>query len=96
MSYKLNPAWHPSSLNFTFCDFKFIIQSNLCKEVTFGTKKKWSFKTGDILKEVQNMKLFVTGQVKCDLLIQVTAWAGLTVTSTIVLFYSIMSTRLFP
>jgi hypothetical protein len=26
-----------------------IIQSNLYLEVTFGTKKKWSFKTGDLL-----------------------------------------------
>ena len=29
------------------------IYSNLYKEVTFGTKKKWYFKTGDPLKEVQ-------------------------------------------
>jgi hypothetical protein len=29
------------------------IQSNLYKEITFGTKKKWAFKTGDFLKDVQ-------------------------------------------
>ena len=28
-------------------------QSNLFYEVTFGTKRKWSFKTGDLLIEVQ-------------------------------------------
>ena len=33
----------------TFC----IIQSNLYYEVTFGTKKKWSFKTVNLLKEVE-------------------------------------------
>ena len=26
---------------------------NLYQEITFGTKKKWSFMTGDLLKEVQ-------------------------------------------
>jgi hypothetical protein len=29
------------------------IQSNLYWEVTFGTKKNWAYKTGDLLKEVQ-------------------------------------------
>jgi hypothetical protein len=29
------------------------LQSNLYEEVTFETKKKWSFKTGDLLKEGQ-------------------------------------------
>ena len=30
------------------------IQSNLYLEVmTFGTQKKWSYKTGDLLKQVQ-------------------------------------------
>jgi len=29
------------------------IQSNLYSEVTFWTKKKWPYKTGDLLKEVQ-------------------------------------------
>jgi len=29
------------------------IQSNLYLEVTFGTKKKWPYKTGDLLKEVE-------------------------------------------
>ena len=28
------------------------VQSNMFQEVTFGTKKKWSFKTGDCLIEV--------------------------------------------
>ena len=40
-------------------------------------KKKWSFKTGDLLKEVQFILNFsMTGQEKGDLLIQVTTWAG--------------------
>jgi hypothetical protein len=29
------------------------LQSNLYQKVIFGTKKKWSFKTDDLLKEVQ-------------------------------------------
>jgi len=29
------------------------LQSNLYQEVTFGTKKKWPYKRGDLLKEVQ-------------------------------------------
>ena len=29
------------------------IQSHLYLEVTFGTQKKWPYKTGDLLKEVQ-------------------------------------------
>jgi len=28
-------------------------QSNLYSVVTFGTMKKWPYKTGDLLKEVQ-------------------------------------------
>ena len=39
----------------TFC----IIQSNPYYEVTFGTKKKWSFKTGNLLKEVQFIWNFI-------------------------------------
>jgi hypothetical protein len=35
-------------------------------------KKKWPYKTGDLLKEV-DMKFTMTGQEKSDLLIQVTA-----------------------
>ena len=30
-----------------------IIIYNLYQEITFGTKKKWSFMTGDLLKEVK-------------------------------------------
>jgi len=37
--------------------------------------KKWSFKTGDLLKEVQFMCPFKTG----DCLTEVTTWTGLTV-----------------
>jgi hypothetical protein len=29
------------------------IQSNLYQEVTFGMKKMWPYKTGDLLNEVQ-------------------------------------------
>jgi len=32
---------------------KCIIQSNVYLEVTFGTKKKWPYNTGDLLKEVK-------------------------------------------
>jgi hypothetical protein len=41
--------------------------------MTFGTKKKWPYKTGDLLKEVQFIWNSLTGQEKCDLLIQATA-----------------------
>jgi len=34
------------------------------QEVTFGTKKKWSFKTGDLLKGLFHMKFCMTGQEK--------------------------------
>ena len=50
------------------------IQLNLYEEVTFGTKKKWPFKTGDLLKEGHkkiHLKCSMTGQEKGDLLIQV-------------------------
>ena len=50
------------------------LQSNMYKEVTSGTKKKWSSKTGDRLKEVSiYMKLSMTGQAKGNPLIQKTA-----------------------
>ena len=35
------------------------VQSNLYYEVTFGTNKKWSYKTGDLLKEVQFIQNFL-------------------------------------
>jgi hypothetical protein len=35
--------------------------------------KKWSFKTGDLLKEIQFIGSFTTRQEKDDLLIQATA-----------------------
>ena len=55
------------------------VQSNLYLEVTFGTKQKWSFKTGDFLKRGSiHMKFSMTGQENDDLLIQVIAWTGLT------------------
>ena len=28
----------------------YVVQSNMYEEVTFGTKKKWSYKSGDLLK----------------------------------------------
>jgi hypothetical protein len=34
-------------------------KSDSMKEVTFGTKKKWSFKTGDLLKQVQSLRNFL-------------------------------------
>jgi hypothetical protein len=49
--------------------------------LTFGIREKWSYKTGDLLKEVQFKRNFksMTGHEKGDLLIQATAWAGLLV-----------------
>ena len=42
--------------------------------ITFGTKKKWPYKTGDLLKRGSIHKKFsMTEQDKCDLSIQVTA-----------------------
>ena len=34
------------------CKLRLVMQSILNYEVTFGSKKKWPYKTGDILKEV--------------------------------------------
>jgi hypothetical protein len=48
-----------------------------------GQKKKWYFKTGDLLKEFHFIWKFLTEQEKGDLLIQVTAWTGLAVFSFI-------------
>jgi hypothetical protein len=45
------------------------------KEVTFGTQRKWSYKTSDFLKEVQFIWNFNTD----NCLIEVTAWTGCTV-----------------
>ena len=42
-------------------------------------QRKWPHKTGDLLKEVELMKFSMLGHKKGDLLIQVTAWASLTV-----------------
>jgi len=36
-------------------------------------KEKWSFKTGDLKRGLIHMKYSMTGQQKCDPLIQVTA-----------------------
>jgi len=42
--------------------------------------KKWSCKTAELLKrEALHVKFPMTGQEKCGLFIQVTTWAGLTV-----------------
>jgi hypothetical protein len=41
------------------------IQSNLYKEVTFRTRKKWPYEAGDLLKEVQFICNFL-GQDKKD------------------------------
>jgi hypothetical protein len=46
--------------------------------MTFGTKKKWPYKTGDLLRGSIHMKFSMTGQEKGDLLIQVTSWVGFT------------------
>jgi hypothetical protein len=42
--------------------------------------KKWSCKTAELLKrEAVHVNFSMTGQEKCDVLIQVTTWIGLTV-----------------
>ena len=49
-------------------------------DATCGTKKEWSFKRGDLLKEVKFIwKFSMTGQVKGNCLMEVIASAGLTV-----------------
>ena len=50
------------------------VQSNLYSEVmTFETTKKWPYKTGDLLKEVQlHMDFYMTCQ-EVDILMKVTA-----------------------
>jgi hypothetical protein len=62
------------------------IQSNLYWEVIFGTKKKWSYMTGDLLKEVHFIYRIFSERTRKrwpfntgDCLIEVIAWAGLTV-----------------
>jgi hypothetical protein len=44
--------FQPPPLRFTK-EYYLTIQSNLYLEVTFGTKKNWPYKTGDLLKEVK-------------------------------------------
>jgi len=41
-----------------FVSGKPYIQSNLYKEVAFGTKKKWPYKTGDLLKRFNSYEIF--------------------------------------
>jgi hypothetical protein len=60
------------------------LQSNLHYEVSFGTKKKWLYKTGDLLKEVKFTWNFLWQDKKMwpfntsDCLIEVTSLTGLT------------------
>ena len=57
------------------------IEQDKVKSVLRGhhcDKEKWPYKTGDLLKEVQFIWNFLW-QEKGDLLIQMTAWTGLTV-----------------
>ena len=37
----------------------YIVQLNLNYEVTFGRKKKWPYKKGDLLNEVQFLWMFL-------------------------------------
>ena len=61
------------------------IQSNLYLEVIFGKKKKWPYKTGDLLKEVQFIWNFLSQDKKGWPLnagycfTEMTTWVGLTV-----------------
>jgi len=61
------------------------LQSNLHKEVTFGTKKKWPYKTGDLLKRFNFYETFYDRPRKRwpfntgDCLKEVTAREGLTI-----------------
>ena len=52
---------------------------NLVLRGHLWNKEKWSFKTIDLLRGSIDMKLYMTRQKKCDLSIQITAKAGLTV-----------------
>ena len=53
---------------------------------------KGHFRTGDILKRGSiHIKFSITGQEKGDLLIPVTAWAGLTVYALKIIFASIQN-----
>jgi len=68
------------------------IRSNLYKVVTFGTKNKWPYQTGDLLKRFNSYKIFYDRTRKSwpfntgDYLIAVTTWAGLTTCTLIIRF----------
>jgi len=44
---------HSIMPNYLMIVSMFDLQSNLYKKVSFGTKKRWPYKTGDLIKEVQ-------------------------------------------
>ena len=75
------PGTLPSKLNSLWPRFLgsvFICEKQYSQ--TFGTKKKWSYKTGDLLKEIfydwtRKGWPFNTG----DFLIEVTTWSGFAV-----------------
>jgi hypothetical protein len=76
---KPKSLWQVNKLISNFQKYMYIQPNSSClytvKPVLRGhlwDKKKWSFKTGDILKEVQFIWNLI-GQEKDDLLVQVTA-----------------------
>jgi hypothetical protein len=42
----------------------YIVLSNLYKEVTIGRKKKWPYKTGDLLRNIQFIRIFFRQDTK--------------------------------
>ena len=59
---------------FTFSPIvKPVLRGDLWNKEKMAFSDRWPLKRGS-----NHMKCFMTGQEKCDLLIQVTAWAGVT------------------
>ena len=53
--------------------YRHMYHQNCIKSSPSVERKRWSYKTGDLLREVQLMKFSMTGQENGDRLIQVTA-----------------------
>ena len=70
LNYLAIPFWSSCYCWWIFSVEKIFLYT--VKPVTFGTKKKWSFKTGDLLKRGSiHMRFCMTGQEKSDHLIHV-------------------------
>ena len=75
LSYLNNcsPLWY-LIFHVFFVFFFYYVQSNLYLEVTFRTKKKWPYKTGDFLKEVQFIWIFLWQDKKTFNNISIILW----------------------